>query len=132
MAKKRTGETLKEVFFSILRIVVNLIILYLLIQLFLFVYHFAYQVFANEAYQLSNQSVVTITVHENESVTQIADRLEAEGVIENKYIFILRYKFSEYNGMLKAGTYEVGPAMKTDEILAILSGQEPDSNKGDT
>lgn len=132
MAKKRASETLRKILSSVLRIVINLIILYLLLQLFLFAYHFAYQVFDNRAYQPDNQAMVTVTVQEEASIGEISGVLEEEGVIENKYIFILRYKFSEYNKKLKSGTYEVGPSMKTDEILAILSGEEPKNDKGDT
>ena len=132
MAKKTASKTLRAVFFSVLRLAVNLIILYLLLQLFLFAYHFAYQVFANEAYQPKNKATVTVTVHEGASAMNIARVLEEEGVIVNKYTFILRYRFSKYNGQLKAGTYEVGPSMKTDDILAILSAEEPESNKGET
>lgn len=132
MAKKQAVETLRTIFFSVLRIVINLIILYLLIQFFLFAYRFAYQVFANEAYQPNNETTVTVTVKEQDTVTQTADTLEKEGIIANKYIFILCYKFSKYNGNLKAGTYELSPAMKTDEILAILSNEEPENNEGDT
>ena len=132
MAKKQTSETLKGIFFSVLRLVVNLIILYLLIQFFLFAYRFSYQVFADEAYQPYNDTAVMVTVLEQDTMMNAADTLEKEGIIANKYIFILRYKFSKYNGNLKAGTYELSPAMTTDEILAILSNEELETNKGDT
>ena len=79
-----------------------------------------------------NDTAVMVTVLEQDTMMNTADTLEKEGIIANKYIFILRYKFSKYNGNLKAGTYELSPAMTTDEILAILSNEELETNKGDT
>lgn len=127
MAKKQASQTIKAVFGAILRLAINLVILYLLIKLFLFAYGFAYQVFANEAYEPQNKATVTITIHEGASIINIADRLKEDGVIGNAYTFALRYRFSKYNGQLKAGTYEVSPSMKTDEILSVLSAEETDS-----
>ena len=127
MAKQEASQTLKAVFGSVFRLAINLVILYLLIKLFLFAYGFAYQVFANEAYEPKNKATVTVTVNEDTSIISIAETLKKEGVIENAYAFILRYRFSKYNEELKAGTYEVGPAMKTDEILSILSAENQDN-----
>lgn len=127
MAKQEASQTLKAVFGSVFRLAINLVILYLLIKLFLFAYGFAYQVFANEAYEPKNKATVTVTVNEDTSIISIAETLKEKGVIENPYAFILRYRFSKYNEELKAGTYEVGPAMKTDEILSILSAENKDN-----
>ena len=127
MAKQEASQTLKAVFGSVFRLAINLVILCLLIKLFLFAYGFAYQVFANEAYEPKNKATVTVTVNEDTSIISIAETLKKEGVIENPYAFILRYRFSKYNEELKAGTYEVGPAMKTDEILSILSAENQDN-----
>ena len=127
MAKQEASQTLKAVFGSVFRLAINLVILYLLIKLFLFAYGFAYQVFANEAYEPKNKATVTVTVNEDTSIISIAETLKKEGVIGNPYAFILRYRFSKYNEELKAGTYEVGPAMKTDEILSILSAENQDN-----
>ena len=127
MAKKQASQTIRAVLETVVRLAINLVILYLLIQLFLFAYGFAYQVFANEAYEPQNKATVTVTIHKGASILNIAEQLKEDGVVENAYTFALRYRFSKYNGQLKAGTYEVGPAMKTDEILSVLSAEETDS-----
>lgn len=130
MAKKSTNQVLKVVFFSIVRFTINLLILYLFIQLFLFAYRFAYQVFANEAYEPNNKATVMVTIYDDTSVMELATSLEEEGVIANRYTFFVRYRFSKYNGQFQIGTYEVSPSMKMDEILAKLSAQE--QNEGET
>lgn len=119
MANNKT----KGILGFLLSLIINLFILYFLIHLFSFSYGFAYRVFANEPYVVGQATPVVITINKGTSSMNIAQTLEDKQVIESKYAFYCRIKFSKFNGKIKPGTYEVSASMKTDQILEILSGE---------
>lgn len=125
MVEKQSEHKVWAVLGGLFRLAVNIVIIYLMIKLFLFAYGFAYQVFANDAYQPEDETTITFTIHKGASALNVAESLKEDGVIENQYTFVLRYRFSKYNGKIQAGKYTVSPSMKTDDILAVLSGEEP-------
>lgn len=106
-----------------LRLIVNLLIIFLMIKLFTFSYGFAYKVFVNQPYNKDSAAMVVVHINKGTSTFHIGETLEENNVIESKYAFVIRAKFSKYNGQLKEGAYEVSAAMSMDEILSILSQQ---------
>lgn len=60
---------------------------------------------------------VTITVPEGTSSMKIAEILKEEDVIESKYLFLARLKFSEFNGKLRYGTFTFD---KSDSYIKII------------
>lgn len=120
VAGKKTKAILRFYF----RLFINIGIVFLLFELLSFSYGFAYKVFANIPYKAYDTRMVAVTIREHEPSKEIAVSLKNKDVIENEYIFLLRMRFSKYNGMAKPGTYQVGPAMSTDEILGIISAEE--------
>ena len=66
---------------------------------------------------------VTVIVKEDESVYQIGQTLEKKGLIERPVIFWMQERLSDYHGKIKPGTYILNTHQVTEEMLAILSGE---------
>lgn len=130
MVEKQSSKALKNIFFVMSKIVINLAIIYCFLQLYLYSYQFVYQVFANSAYEASNDSSITVTIHQGASVLDVANVLEKEEVISDKYVFSVRYYLSKYRGQIKEGTYKVSPSMPMDDILATISSEQIKEDKG--
>ena len=130
MVEKQSGKTLKTVFFLMTKLVMSLLIIYCFLQLFLYSYNFAYQVFANSAYEASNEKYVTVTIHKGASIQEIAKVLEQERVVANRYVLATRYYLSKYHGQIKEGTYQISPSMPMDDILATISSEHVKEDKG--
>ena len=60
---------------------------------------------------------VTISIPEGASSMKIAEILKEEDVIESKYLFLARLKFSDYNGKLHYGTFTFD---KSDSYIKII------------
>ncbi len=60
---------------------------------------------------------VTVTIPEGASSMKIAEILKEEDIIESKYLFLARLKFSEYNGKLHYGTFTFD---KSDSYIKII------------
>lgn len=59
-------------------------------------------------------------VRQGESAAQIAERLQAEGLISDAFLFRVRAELERAASDLSAGEYELSPSMRPSEILAIL------------
>ena len=61
-----------------------------------------------------------ITVRSGESLDQLADALESQGVIKSAFWFSA---YARLRGVhLHAGSYRVDPAMAASEIIDVLDG----------
>lgn len=88
---------------------------------FCFAHDFGYTAYANEPIGTNAEKKIEVTVESGESVMDVAEELEEKGMIASKYAFWFRSVFSEYNGLMKAGTYEVNETMGNDDILAVIT-----------
>ncbi|HUE76033.1 MAG TPA: endolytic transglycosylase MltG, partial [Chloroflexota bacterium] len=59
-------------------------------------------------------------VRQGESATLIAERLEAEGLIQSAWSVRLISRFHGTGGDLKTGEYELRPNMRPTEIMAVI------------
>lgn len=64
---------------------------------------------------------VVVEVPEGAGASQVAEDLEAAGVIRSATAFRLAARFDERSNRLRPGTYELVVGMDTDEIMTILS-----------
>ncbi len=64
---------------------------------------------------------LTFTVHDGESIGEIALNLKNAGIIRNSIIFQLHYRLKyAADGTIKAGEYELNKSMDMDEIISRL------------
>src|SRR5260370_721220 len=69
---------------------------------------------------------VTLTILANESTQQIADELQAKGLIRNALIFRLWARLKGLDTTIQAGVYNLTPGMNVDTIIAKLQDGKPD------
>lgn len=105
-----------------LRTLINVVLLFLLVEGFVTAYHFSYKVFADFPYVVTSKEVANITIMDGETAADVASMLELSGIVEDKYLFLARVYLGKYNSRIKAGTYTLGPGMTADEICKEICG----------
>jgi UPF0755 protein len=68
---------------------------------------------------------VKFTIEPNESVGEIAERLQNEGLIQNSDIFITFLKYSGLDTRIQAGSYQLDPADSAIKIARMLQDATP-------
>ena len=53
---------------------------------------------------------------------EIVDDLIADGLVEGKYVMLVKIYASGYHGKMKPGTYTLMRSMTQDEILKTITG----------
>ncbi|MGH2480173.1 MAG: endolytic transglycosylase MltG [Ktedonobacteraceae bacterium] len=84
-----------------------------------------------EAPPLTNTSnhTITLTIQEGESTQQIADDLEAKGLVRSALAFRLWARIKGLDKTLEAGIYILAPGMTIDQIIARLQNGQPDEKR---
>jgi len=88
---------------------------------FFLAHNFGYTAYANEPFGTDMEKKIEIVIESGDSVMEVAEELEEKKMISSKYAFWFRSKFSEYDGLMKAGTYEINETMGNDDILAVIT-----------
>ena len=83
-------------------------------------YNYGYNIYNQTPVSQYDTRVVLVSVTDSMSVMDIAELLENRGLIQDKYLFWLQERFSEYHGMIAAGTYDLSPSQTADEIIGIM------------
>ena len=65
-----------------LRTLINIILLFVLVEGFVWCYQFSYKVFADIPYVPASQNVMTVTIEQGENARQIALAMESNGIVE--------------------------------------------------
>lgn len=105
-----------------LRTLVNVILVFILLEGFTGAYYFSYKLFADYPYVAASKNMLKITISEGESAKDVAVLLEESGIVENRYMFMARAYLGKYNNRIQAGTYTIGPGMSPDEICRRICG----------
>lgn len=104
------------------RVLLNLILLFVLVQGFATAYNFSYKLFIDIPYKTMVEEVRDVTIEEGSGVIEIATLLEDKEIVESQYIFLARVYIGGYSGDIKAGTYALSAAMSPDEICKKICG----------
>lgn len=109
---------------GILKIAVTLAIVILIYNLGLKAYDFGYRIFAEEPVELGTGRMVSVSIVEGKSVSEIGDILEEKGLIRDAKLFYFQEMFSEYKGELRPGVYELSTGMTPYEMMEIMSASD--------
>ena len=109
---------------GILKIAVTLAIVILIYNLGLKAYDFGFRIFAEEPVELGTGRMVSVSIVEGKSVSEIGDILEEKGLIRDAKLFYFQEMFSEYKGELKPGVYELSTGMTPYEMMEIMSASD--------
>lgn len=105
-----------------LRTLMNVVLLFILVEGFVYTYQFSYKVFADVPYMPASSDTVTITIESGSTVKQVADIMEGSGLVEDDKLILARLYLGKYNKKIIAGTYTLSPAMSADAICKKICG----------
>ncbi len=125
MARNRKAEIGKKVGLGFLETVIHICVYLLVILIFIraatLAYDFSYDVFGNPAASRYDQTVFQFEVPEGASAGEVADKLEASGLVRYSLAFRIKARLSKLENSIIPGTYELSPSMTSDEIMVILT-----------
>lgn len=102
-----------------------ILVIFILIRFSATAYELSYQVFGNITVQEAPGINKVIVIEEGMSSFAIADMLEKEGLVVNKYSFFIRTKITISNKHpIMPGTYTLNTSMPYETIIEIITGME--------
>ncbi len=81
-------------------------------------YSLGHEIFAPTAVAESPGSDREIVIEEGESLTKVAAKLEKDGLIQNRLIFVIQSKFYDYD--IYPGTYTLNTSMTSRDMLKLI------------
>lgn len=105
------------------RTLINAVFLLLLIEGFTYSYRFSYKLFADLP-KAASYDMKDITIEEGSTAKEVSILLEANEIIDNRYIFLARAYLGKYNKKIIEGTYSLGAGMTPDEICRTICGMQ--------
>lgn len=105
-----------------LRTLMNVILLFILVEGFVYTYQFTYKVFADVPYMPASSDTVTITIESGSTAKQVASIMEGSGLVGDDKLILARLYLGKYNKKIIAGTYTLSPAMSADAICKKICG----------
>ena len=105
-----------------LRTLMNVVLLFILVEGFVYTYQFSYKVFADVPYMPASSDTVTITIESGSTAKQVADIMEGSGLVEDDKLILAGLYLGKYNKKIIAGTYTLSPAMSADAICKKICG----------
>lgn len=112
-----------------LRTFVNVALLFILIEGFILGYQFSYKLFGDYPYEAATQTTMNITIEQGSSISEIANILDGNGIVDGKYLFMARVYLGKYDKRIKSGTYKLGPGMSPDEICQTICGVQSEDTQ---
>lgn len=95
-------------------------------------YDYGYRVFQETPVAEKPGTDVSVEITVGKSALQIGEILEAKGLIRDAKLFYIQNLLSHYKDKLRAGNYTLNTSMTMEEMMEIMSAQEPDEAAPDT
>lgn len=94
-------------------------VIILITKLSVIAYDFSYQIFGNVSVEEAPGRDISIEIKSGESTMNIANKLELNRLIVNKYSFYLRAKITKQ--VIMPGTYVINTSMDYDQIFSVIT-----------
>ena len=105
--------------------IIKLLLIVLVIIFFIFLartsYKFGYSIFNERPMNAETPTEILVEIPKNASTLEIATILENNGLIENRFIFLLQERFSAHHGNLQPGKYYMNTGQTASQLLKILA-----------
>lgn len=89
-------------------------------------YDFAYQIYGEVTVSEAPGKTKKIDIKEGMSAMQVADKLDDNNLIVNKYSFLVKFKLSE--AIIKPGEYEISNSDNYTSIINKISGVDSEES----
>ncbi len=86
-----------------------------------FAYDYGYRIFAEPPMTEGEGITVTVSYMEDDSVSDLGQKLYDQGLIRDTRLFYFQEMFSNYHGILQPGVYELNTSMTVEEMLGVMS-----------
>jgi len=105
-----------------IRIVINFVLIFVLVQGFATTYDFSYRLFMDIPYKAASADLQEVTIVDGSSASDVAVLLEEKGIVESRYMFLARAYIGKYQDDIIAGMYMLGPGMSPETICKKICG----------
>lgn len=123
MDKSTSSGVMFKVTNTILRVLLNTIfyiaVIWVVWTAGRYVYDFSYQLFGSVSVTSEPGTEIEFTIGKGEATMDIANRLEFNGLIVNKYSFYMKTKIKSYK--IYPGTYVLNTSMDYNDILKVIT-----------
>lgn len=124
-------KIIEEIIFLILRLAILAGLVILAYKSTTTCYEFGYKIFADEAKDPAPGITKTVAIVDGKSVRDIGKILEEHGLIDDGFLFVFQAKFSEYDGQMKPGVYELSTAMTPFEMIEKMATSEEELSENE-
>lgn len=124
-AKQIAGAILS----TVIRVCLVIVVIYFVYNVGIESYNFGYRVFADLSLDVSPGRDKEVTIVNGKTPKEIGEILEDKGVIADAKVFWVQELLSESHGKLKPGVYQLNTSMNGEQIIAVLSGQNVESEE---
>ncbi len=115
------SKTTKVITFSlslIFKVIVYVFVIFLIIKVSVFSYKFGYSVMENNAVAVEPGIDMQVNISEDMNVDTLLDLLENKGLILDKNVAYVQYKFFGYK--IVPGEYNLNNSKSSKDILSII------------
>lgn len=127
--RMKTEETTWRAVTVLIKCLAAVVIIFMLAIAGKTAYQFGYCVFAQQPLSDPPGKEAAITVWEGETIKEIAETLEANGIVQDALVFCVQERLSKYQGKLQPGTYVMNSAQTPEAILQTLTGVSDETDE---
>lgn len=109
---------------TVLKVVLAVVVVMFVYKGATLAYDYGYRVFAEEPMDVAPGIDMDIVIEEGMGPKEIGVLLESKGLIRDGTQFYLQNILSKYKGDLKSGKYVLNSSMTTEEMMAVISGED--------
>ncbi len=110
-------------------LLINVLIVYLVIQIFSYSFNFTYSVFGDVCKSPGSTEYVVVEIPADSSILEIGQALEDGGIIDDKYVFFAKVKVKGYGDKIRSGKFGLSASMNYDEILEVICDLDTDEEE---
>lgn len=92
-------------------------------------YDYGYRVFQEPPVAEKPGTDISVEITVGKSALQIGQILEDKGLIRDARLFYVQNLLSHYKDKLRAGTYTLNTSMTMEEMMEVMSAQEPEETE---
>ncbi len=124
-----TKDTLGTFIDVVVKIIVAILVIIFIYKGALLTYGYGYRVFTEEPVTKGDGKIISVEIKKGESPKAIGKMLEEKGLIRDHKLFVIQERLSGYHKKEAAGIYDLNTSMTTDQMLAIMAGEDASSSE---
>lgn len=127
-----TRQMVAAVLGMIFKVAVAVIVVVLVYRAALTAYDYGYRIFQETPVAAEPGVDIRVDITVGKSPLQIGEILEAKGLIRDAKLFYIQNLLSQYKDKLQAGSYTLNTSMTMQEMMAVMSASDAQTEDGQT